>query len=213
MMDQEAAGGADRVVEDLALPGQPGLLGVARRHGTAPAGVARGDGGEPVGEQGQRLAKGLGRRLGGEIVRGGAQAAAHQHHLGAPGALLQHGFQIREVVPHCGTAAHLPALLQQQGAEPGGIGVHHQARDYLVSRADDLDTHAGFLGLNRLAGRRHGAGWIECNCTQIPLPLAISRRRDGSGMRIRYLFVNQPVTRVNPGLSVGMFSCGNSHVP
>ena len=112
MADQEAAGGADRVVEDLAAQGQPGLLAVALGHGAAPAGVALGHGGEPVGEQGQGLAKGLGRRLGGEIIRGGAEPPAHQHHLGPAGTLLQGGLQIGEVVPHGQAAAHLPALLQ-----------------------------------------------------------------------------------------------------
>ena len=113
--DHKAAGGAHRVVEDLAVPGQPGLLGVAPGHGAAPAGIAFGHGGEPVREQGQGLVKRLGRGLGGEVVRRGAEPPAHQYHLGAVGALLQHGCQIREVVPHGGAAAHLPALLQQEG--------------------------------------------------------------------------------------------------
>ncbi len=150
--DHKAAGGADRVVEDLAPLRQPGLLGVAGGHGPATAGIARFDGGEPVREQGERLAEGFGRRLGGEIVGGGAEPAAHQHHLGAAGALCQHGLQVLEVVPHGNAAAHLPALLQQQGAQPGGVGVHHQARHYFVSGADDFDAHGGLLGADGWTG-------------------------------------------------------------
>ncbi len=154
----KAAGGADRVVEDLAPLWQPGLFGIALCHGAATAGVARFDGSEPVGEEGERLVKGLGCRLSGEVVGGGPEPATHQHHLGAAGTLLQHRFQVGEVVPYRQATAHLPALLQQQSAEPGRVGIHHQTRHYLVSGTDDLDTHGRLLGLNgwqRLALGQH----------------------------------------------------------
>ena len=147
-MHHKAAGSADGVVEDLAPLRQPGLFGIALCHGAATAGVAGGDGGEPLGEEGERLLEGFGCGLSSEVVGGGAEPAAHQHHLGAAGTLLQHRFQVGEVVPHRQTAAHLPPLFQQQGAEPGRVGIYHQPRHYFVSGTDDLDTHGGLLGLN-----------------------------------------------------------------
>ncbi len=154
----KAAGGADRVVEDFAPLWQPCLFGIALCHGAATAGVAGRDGSKPVGEEGERLVKGLGGGLSGEIVGSGPEPATHQHHLGAAGTLLQHRFQVGEVVTHRQATAHLPPLFQQQSAEPGRVGIHHQTRHYFVSGTDDLDTHGGLLGLNgwqRLASGQH----------------------------------------------------------
>ncbi len=154
----KAAGGADRVVEDLAPLRQPGLFGIALCHGATTAGVARFDGSEPVGEEGKWLVKGFSGCLSGQVVGGGPEPATHQHHLGAVGTLLQHRFQVSEVVTHRQATAHLPPLLQQQSAEPGRVGIHHQARHYFVSGTDDLDTHGRLLGLNgwqRLASSQH----------------------------------------------------------
>ncbi len=154
----KAAGGADRVVEDFAPLWQPGLFGIALCHGAATAGVARFDGSEPVGEKGKRLGKGFSGCLSGEVVGSGPESATHQHHLGAAGTLLQHRFQVGEVVPYRQATAHLPALFQQQSAEPGRVGIHHQTRHNFVSGTDDLDTHGRLLGLNgwqRLASGQH----------------------------------------------------------
>jgi hypothetical protein len=151
-VQRETAGGADRVVDHLGGGGQHRLLDVIRRHDAGALGEKRLHDGQPFLVQRQFHPGGLGGDFLRQIVHGRAEAAVHDHRVGARSRQLEGGEQGIAVVAHGGFPVDGQADIFQLLRHVTEVGVGDLAAEHLVAGADDLDAH----GFPRSVGGRFG---------------------------------------------------------
>ncbi len=141
-VEREAAGRADRVVEDLGRLRQHRLLAVVGRHDAAAAVEEALHAREPVLAEDELDAGGPRRDLLREIVDGGTEPAIDDDRIGARAGLGERRQQRLAVVAHRRAPAHGEADILELLADVAEIGVDDLAGENLVAGADDLDPHA-----------------------------------------------------------------------
>jgi molybdenum cofactor synthesis domain-containing protein len=99
----------------------------------------------------ERDPHGRGHHLGGEVVLGGAEPAAHHHQVGAAGGLADGGEQVVPVVGHERLPPRHDAQVPEPVHEPGRVGVDDLPGQELVARGEQLDVE-------RPRGRRPAHG-------------------------------------------------------
>src|SRR4029453_7756517 len=140
--DGEAAGRADRVVDELGILRQHRLLLVVGRHEAAAPGVTLGHARHPVLAQYQRNATGLGRHLLREVVDGRAQTAIDDHRIGALAGLAESLQEAFPVVADGGAPVHGQPDIAEPPRHVAVIGVDGLAGQDLVAGAQDFYAHA-----------------------------------------------------------------------
>ena len=139
--DGEAAGRADRIVDELGVGGQHRLLAiVGRHHATAPR-IGLGHARHPGLVQHQRDAARLGRQLLRKIVDRGAQPAVHDDGVGALARLPEGLEQGVAIVADRRAPMHVESDFRQASRHETVIGVDRLAGQDLVTGAQDFDSH------------------------------------------------------------------------
>ena len=143
--DGEAAGRADRVVDEFGVLRQHRLLLVVGRHDPAAPGIALGHARHPVLVQHQRHAAGLGRDFLREVVDRGPQPAIDDHGVGALAGLTEGLQQARPVVADRGAPVHGQPDIAQAARHVAVVGVDGLAGQDLVAGAQDFYAHGAPL--------------------------------------------------------------------
>ena len=152
--------GRPRARPGRAAPGSPvrcrsGSGGRSRRAGSGPAWRCSGVISRPSFRKRSRMASSEGscelerhahggrHHLGGQVVLGGAEAAAHDHQVGAGGGLAQRGGEVLPVVGDQRLAPRHDAQVPEPVHEPGRVGVDDLAGEELVAGGEELDVQRG----------------------------------------------------------------------
>ncbi len=139
-VEREAAGGADRIVDDLAGCRQHRLLAVVRRHHAAAAVEvflhAREDKIDTGSLRGNFLR---------EIVDRRTEPAIDDDGVGALASLTECSQQRLAVIAYCRAPTHRQSEILELLADVTEVAIDDLAGQHLVSGADDLDLHARIL--------------------------------------------------------------------
>ena len=157
-VEREAAGGADRVVDDLRRGGQHRLLAVVRRHDAAALGEEVLHLRQPLFVQHELHAGGLCRDLLRQIIDGRAETAIDDDRIGALRGKAERIQQALAVVADGGAPVHRQPDVLELLAHVAEVGIDDLAGEDFVSRADDLDAHG-------VSCDRRG-GILHCHCEE-----------------------------------------------
>ena len=139
--DGKAAGGADRIVDELGIGRQHRLLHVVGRHDPPAARIGFLHALHPVVAQHQLDAAGLGRDFLREIVDRGPQSAVHDHRVGALAGLMKRLQQALAVVADGGAPMDAQSDLYEAACHVAVVGVDGLAGEDLVAGTEDFHAH------------------------------------------------------------------------
>ena len=137
----QAGGGAVGIGEDGGAFGDHGLDLDIGGHGTAARGKELFDPGEGGRVEDQFAAEGMGGKLAGEVVAGGAEAAGDEDEIGTAQRLAEGGLDARAVVGDAHLAGDFVAEVGELAAKPLLVGVEDAPDQEFGAGVDEFDAH------------------------------------------------------------------------